>query len=136
MVRESHGALTDLLQLLQDIRSESESDTAIGVRLKRACRETARIREIMQRLVPPSELSRPETGIATGHEAGSAQPWQSMLTSREHQVLALISAGASNKEGALGLQISVRTFEAHRAQIMHKLGARNVAALVRMMFTM
>jgi DNA-binding CsgD family transcriptional regulator len=53
------------------------------------------------------------------------------LTPREQQVLALIADGASNKAGGHRLGISTRTFEAHRAHIMRKLGANNVADLVR-----
>jgi len=53
------------------------------------------------------------------------------LTRREREVLSLISAGYSNKEGALRMQISPRTFESHRAETMRKLGARNTADLVR-----
>src|ERR1700736_3918638 len=41
------------------------------------------------------------------------------------------TAGASNKEGAHRLGISTRTFEAHRAHLMGKLGTRNAADLVR-----
>jgi DNA-binding CsgD family transcriptional regulator len=53
------------------------------------------------------------------------------LTPREHEVLALITGGASNKEGGHRLGISKRTFEAHRAHLMGKLGAKNAADLVR-----
>lgn len=53
------------------------------------------------------------------------------LTQREREVLDLITAGASNKEGGYRLGISMRTFEVHRAHIMAKLGARNAADLVR-----
>ena len=53
------------------------------------------------------------------------------LTPREQEVLNLVSGGVTNKEGALLLKISPRTFEAHRAQIMRKLDARNVADLLR-----
>ena len=53
------------------------------------------------------------------------------LTPREREVLELISAGHSNKEGALRMGISPRTFESHRAEAMRKLGARNTAELVR-----
>jgi DNA-binding CsgD family transcriptional regulator len=52
------------------------------------------------------------------------------LTPRERQVLAQISAGASNKEAGRRLAISPRTIEVHRARIMDKLGARNAAELV------
>jgi DNA-binding NarL/FixJ family response regulator len=53
------------------------------------------------------------------------------LTPREREVLALVTDGASNKVGGFRLSISVRTFEAHRAKVMDKLGAKNAAELVR-----
>jgi DNA-binding CsgD family transcriptional regulator len=53
------------------------------------------------------------------------------LTPREQEVLALITGGCSNKEGSYRLGISTRTFEAHRARLMGKLGARNAADLIR-----
>jgi DNA-binding CsgD family transcriptional regulator len=53
------------------------------------------------------------------------------LTKREREVLGLISEGYSNKQGALRMNISPRTFESHRAEAMRKLGARNTADLVR-----
>jgi DNA-binding CsgD family transcriptional regulator len=56
---------------------------------------------------------------------------QKPLTKREREVLQLISQGYSNKQGALRMQISPRTFESHRAEAMRKLGARNTADLVR-----
>jgi DNA-binding CsgD family transcriptional regulator len=56
---------------------------------------------------------------------------QKPLTRREREVLNLISEGYSNKQGALRMQISPRTFESHRAEAMRKLGARNTADLVR-----
>jgi DNA-binding CsgD family transcriptional regulator len=56
---------------------------------------------------------------------------QKPLTKREREVLNLISEGYSNKQGALRMQISPRTFESHRAEAMRKLGARNTADLVR-----
>jgi DNA-binding CsgD family transcriptional regulator len=56
---------------------------------------------------------------------------QKPLTKREREVLSLISEGCSNKQGALRMNISPRTFESHRAEAMRKLGARNTADLVR-----
>ena len=56
---------------------------------------------------------------------------QHPLTAREREVLTLIIAGTSNKEGGHRLGISTRTFEAHRAHLMAKLGAKNVADLIR-----
>jgi DNA-binding CsgD family transcriptional regulator len=59
------------------------------------------------------------------------EPGQKPLTRREREVLNLISEGYSNKQGALRMSISPRTFESHRAVAMRKLGARNTAELVR-----
>lgn len=56
---------------------------------------------------------------------------QKPLTRREREVLNLISEGCSNKQGALRMRISPRTFESHRAEAMRKLGAKNTADLVR-----
>jgi DNA-binding NarL/FixJ family response regulator len=53
------------------------------------------------------------------------------LTTRERQVLLLISEGKSAKEVASALDISVRTAEAHRANIMEKLDIHDTAGLVR-----
>jgi len=59
-------------------------------------------------------------------------PAAKRLTPRERQVLRLVSEGYSNKEGAAAMNISYRTFECHRAEVMRKLGAKNTAALVRL----
>ncbi|MEP1443898.1 MAG: response regulator [Hyphomicrobiales bacterium] len=58
-----------------------------------------------------------------------------LLTPRENDVLKLVAAGASNKEVGLGLSISPRTVEVHRARIMEKLGAKNAADLVRIVLS-
>lgn len=53
------------------------------------------------------------------------------LTKREKEVLKLIADGKINNEVAELLFISERTVEAHRANIMKKIGARNTAELIR-----
>lgn len=53
------------------------------------------------------------------------------LTEREREVLNLIANGESNKGAAKVLGISDRTVEVHRSRIMHKMNAKNVADLVR-----
>jgi len=52
------------------------------------------------------------------------------LTPREKEILALIAAGDSSKEIAKKLFLSVSTVETHRANVMTKIGARNVAQLI------
>jgi two-component system response regulator FixJ len=61
----------------------------------------------------------------------AAFPGSELLTRREHEVLALIAASATNKEAAVKLGISQRTVEIHRAHIMQKLGAKNSVDLAR-----
>ena len=58
-------------------------------------------------------------------------PGYDLLTQREREVLALITASATNKEAANSLGISQQTVEIHRAHIMHKLGAKNSVDLAR-----
>ena len=53
------------------------------------------------------------------------------LTPREQQVLERIVAGRLNKQIADDLGISIKTVEAHRANIMYKLNAGTVADLMR-----
>ncbi len=56
------------------------------------------------------------------------------LTSREVEVLELISQGLRNTEVAEDLSISVRTVEAHASSIMSKLGAQSRTEAVRIGF--
>jgi len=53
------------------------------------------------------------------------------LTAREREILQLVAEGQSNKAAAAALGISVKTIEAHRANIMRKLHLRSVSDLVR-----
>jgi FixJ family two-component response regulator len=55
----------------------------------------------------------------------------SKLTTRESQVVERIVAGRLNKQIADDLDISIKTVEAHRANIMEKLGAHTVADLLK-----
>src|SRR5437773_1237586 len=60
---------------------------------------------------------------------GDAGP--DVLTARQREVLRLVAGGKSTKEIAFLLNLSVKTVETHRAQIMERLGIRDVAGLVR-----
>lgn len=54
------------------------------------------------------------------------------LTPREHEVLALLADGHSNKEMARILGTSPRTIDVHRARVLQKLGVETLPDLVRL----
>jgi FixJ family two-component response regulator len=64
-------------------------------------------------------------------QAASRHALISKLTTRESQVLERIVAGRLNKQIADDLGISIKTVEAHRANIMEKLNANTVADLLK-----
>jgi DNA-binding NarL/FixJ family response regulator len=53
------------------------------------------------------------------------------VTAREREIIQLVAEGQSNKQAASTLNVSVKTIEAHRANIMRKLHLRSVSDLVR-----
>ena len=55
----------------------------------------------------------------------------SLLTSRQREILQLIAEGFSTKDIARRLDISVKTAETHRTQMMQRLDIHDVAGLVR-----
>jgi two-component system response regulator FixJ len=56
------------------------------------------------------------------------------FTAREWQVFDLLVSGLSSKQIAHKLNISSRTVEIHRANLIRKAGARNTASLIRAAF--
>ena len=74
----------------------------------------ARSKSSLADLVPPPRKKRPES-----------------LTSREQDILELIWAGFKNKEIGQRLKISVKTVEAHRANMMKKMRVSNTAQLLK-----
>ncbi|HRL66750.1 MAG TPA: response regulator [Ottowia sp.] len=86
-----------------------------------------------QQLVPLVErmLEQARANFAEHQQAASRDALLSKLTGREAQVLERIVAGRLNKQIADDLGISIKTVEAHRANIMEKLGANTVADLLK-----
>ena len=76
-------------------------------------------------------LERARESFADYQQAASREALLSKLTTREAQVLERIVAGRLNKQIADDLGISIKTVEAHRANIMEKLGANTVADLLK-----
>ena len=84
-------------------------------------------------LVPLVEqmLDHAKESFAGSQLAASRETLLSKLTLRESQVLERIVAGRLNKQIADDLGISIKTVEAHRANIMEKLNANTVADLLK-----
>jgi DNA-binding CsgD family transcriptional regulator len=158
MAHQLNEPLTALLLYLHEMKARGERSTGLEMvsnslleMVEMALRETERVCDIVERMGRPvEEPVDAGSAIARGREAidawrqsgnlnGGAEASSDsrpaerhLLTSREREVLALITSGASNKGGGRQLGISPRTFECHRAHIMSKIGAKNAADLIRM----
>jgi len=63
---------------------------------------------------------------------GDAIERMESLTERERQVMELVVEGNANKVIAFDLDVSQRTIEIHRSNVMQKMGCRSLAQLVKM----
>ena len=70
---------------------------------------------------------REEGNVANGAEPDSGD----ILTGREREVIQLLAEGKTSKEVAVALNLSVKTAETHRTNLMRKLGLHSVADLTR-----
>ena len=151
IARQLNGPLTALLLYMGEIKQHSRqlSQTAedrayLQKIVDNALQQTERVCALVKQIVvadepAPMAGTRRETEERSGRASEGARAQrpappaggQRPLTKREREVLQLISEGYSNKQGALRMRISPRTFESHRAEAMRKLGARNTAELVR-----
>ncbi|HTK01376.1 MAG TPA: response regulator transcription factor [Bordetella sp.] len=84
------------------------------------------LREIVARMLEQATQRVSQFQAQRDHEAMLAR-----LTAREQQVLERIVAGRLNKQIADDLGISIKTVEAHRANIMEKLEVTTVADLMK-----
>lgn len=75
-------------------------------------------------------VSKPVIDAYVGRTA-AAQPAGHALTRRQREILQLIAEGHSTKRIAEKLSVSVKTIDAHRAQIMERLQIHDVPGLVR-----
>ena len=156
IAHQLNGPLTALRLYVGEIRqnsgrfreTEPQAQDNMQQMVEGAFQETERVCAMMRLIADSFEGPLyPETAAALGRDvinwwsrSGAANgrgpertvSIQALLTPREREVLALVSQGYSNKQGALRMQIGPRTFESHRARVMRKLGARNGADLVRM----
>ncbi|OCK60241.1 helix-turn-helix transcriptional regulator [Bradyrhizobium sp. LMTR 3] len=151
IARQLNGPLTALLLYMNEIRQHSHQlsqGSGKGLYLQQvvenALQQTERVCALVKQMsdnhpAPDAVRKQASEGQAGRSVDGARRPGltlapesgQKPLTRREREVLSLISEGCSNKQGALRMNISPRTFESHRAEAMRKLGARNTADLVR-----
>jgi DNA-binding CsgD family transcriptional regulator len=159
IAHELNGPMTALLLYVGDIQQSCDrlADESLKQVVDSAVLEAERVCALIHKIGDLFEapiLEQDAIGVArdaitwwarTGHAdstaaigAGdrcindSSRPGAKPLTPREREVLRLVVQGCSNKEGAALMKISYRTFECHRAEVMHKLGAKNTAELVRL----
>jgi DNA-binding NarL/FixJ family response regulator len=103
------------------VKSDSDRDLVVAVETLANHKPffTSMATEVML-----TNFQRPNASAPTGMRA-------SRLTSREREIVQLLSEGKSSKEVASSLGISVKTAETHRANIMRKLEIHSVSELVR-----
>ena len=89
---------------------------------------------------PPTKTSNSASDTAAQGQEKSPSPRQSaatnapdlqVLTPREMEVLRLVAEGRTNQEIADHLVLSIKTVQAHRANVMEKLGLHDITQLVR-----
>ena len=105
------------------VKSDSDRDLIIAVEALANHKPffTPRATELILSNFSNKGASVAETAVAVGDR----------LTSREREIVQLLSEGKSSKEVASVLSISVKTAETHRANIMRKLEIHSVSELVR-----
>jgi len=120
----------------EDYLSESMSQGASGYILKESPADQllTALREVHKggSYLSPRLLSRLVDDFRTHGQNGMVrQPRFGTLTKREREILKMLAEGRSVKEIAGGFDLSVKTIEAHKFNLMRKLDIHNKAQLVQ-----
>jgi DNA-binding NarL/FixJ family response regulator len=99
-----------------------------AVDLIKAVRETKKGNAFFSPAISKRILDQCREAFTNGTPIGKRSD---SLTSREAEVLQLIAEGAPNKQIAGELNISIKTVEKHRQQVMNKLNIHDIAGLTR-----
>ena len=105
---------------------------AAGFLLKSAA--STELEQAIQTVISGERYISPEMSKKIVEEVGKGTTKRELLATlspRQREVLRLIAEGRTTKQIAQELGISVKTVETHRAQLMERLGIRDVAGLVR-----
>jgi two-component system response regulator NreC len=119
----------------EDYLAESMEIGASGYILKECPAEQllTAIREVHHggSFLSPRLLTRLVDGFRTQGRAPTRQPRFGTLTNRELEILKMLAEGRSVKEIATSFELSVKTVEAHKFNLMRKLDIHNKAQLVQ-----
>ena len=91
------------------------------------------LEQAIQTVIRGEPYISPETSRKTllDYSKGTKRDLLATLSPRQQEVLRLIAEGRTTKQIAQLLEISVKTVETHRAQLMERLDIHDVAGLVR-----
>lgn len=134
-------------QLLDDLLTLVAGDPAVSLIVYAEQADVRKIVNVISRgavdylLIPatPAELqatltaarNRSELATPAQHRVVRAAERIERLTKREREVLLRVARGQSNRLIGAELEISPRTVEVHRANMMFKLGAKNMSEAIR-----
>lgn len=98
-----------------------------------AARDLVAAVEALQRRTTffPSRVAETVLHGNLNHRVVDDKPFKDRLTAREREVVQLLAEGKTSKEVAVTLNLSVKTAETHRTNVMRKLDLHSVADLVR-----
>lgn len=128
-VRPEAQILVLTMHLSGALASQVLAQGARGLVLKSdATSDLVRAVEALERgnsFVSPAVMDLVVKGLAE-----SGKPSSQDLTPREREILKLLAEGKANKETATALGLSIKTVEAHRANLMRKLDLRSLSDLI------
>jgi two-component system, NarL family, response regulator NreC len=114
----------------QDYVTQGMAVGASGYILK-DCPSAELVQGLRDALNGGNYVSAPILAQLVDNFRSQAKSGNSTLTAREHEVLKMLAQGTSLKEIACHLDVSVKTVEAHKFNLMRKLDIHNKAQLVR-----
>jgi two-component system response regulator TtrR len=133
--QQVHEALNDADSCIKVMFLTSHGDVPMAVK---AFREGAC--DFHQKPVNAAELipsiEKAQQGSLLQYRRYNYRQQFAELTDREKQLFKLVAKGLTNKQISETLYISVRTVEVHRAKMMERLGANNIADLIKISETL
>jgi len=108
-------------------RAEMLQEISCAVRQTSAEQLVGMVRRVHQGERVPVRMEPPEADLAAAEDT---RPKRRVLTAREREVMKLLAEGRTVRSAAGVLGLSVKTVDAHKFNLMRKLGLHNKAELV------